>query len=131
MPKAVHPLAEINFKFMSKGYTKVLAKNSVLLPLLLIILIVLIGGGLYYIYNNLNQTIEPANNAVLNRYDKSLKKIEKVIKTYQSAASMVKLNLLKLSVVNLPLEIGLVGKANPFAQPPAPVEELLKLIQNP
>jgi hypothetical protein len=112
---------------MSKG----LAKNSVLLPLLLIVLIVLISGGLYYIYYNLNQTAEPAANAVLNKYDKSLEKIEKVVKAYRSATLSVKFDLLKLSVVNLPLEIGLVGKANPFAQPPAPEEELLKLIQNP
>lgn len=110
---------------MNKGANKNSIKN-----LILIILIVLVLGALaWYFLAGKNPAASSGNGSAsetITKYSGSLQSLEKILEFYQS-------DLLKQAIFNnfksfvkLPLELGRVGKENPFATPPTPQELLLK-----
>lgn len=110
---------------MNKGANKNSTKN-----LILIILIIAVIGALAWYFlagqNLVAPTGATSGSEMITKYSGSLKNLEKILKFYQS-------DLLKQSIFNnfksfvkLPLELGRVGKANPFAAPSTPEELLLK-----
>lgn len=80
-------------------------------------------------FGQLNSVVEDGDFAT-SKYASSLKRAEKLISSYQtdifSSPAFIQLK----SFIKLPLEIGLVGKENPFALPLPPEEQLLEQFLN-
>jgi len=109
-------------------------KNSMKNIILIVLILAVLGGLIWYFLAGQGPAASSTAGVgeTMTKYSSSLKNLEKILKFYQS-------DLLKQSVFNnfksfvkLPLELGRVGKENPFAAPPAPEELLLKRpINNP
>lgn len=98
--------------------------------LLFIILLMAIVGGAVYYFSSSSGGVSLSPDEIMDgltedKYQLSIKKINDLISLYQSGLFKDKKYVNLKSFITLPLEIGLIGKANPFELPLAP-EELLK-----
>jgi uncharacterized protein YpmS len=112
-----------NLKDMTKG-------KSTKRTLIVLIVLLAILAVIFYFFM-INHNTEPTdiiqtaiNFSTEDKYQIALKKINELIKLYQSNIFSSSQFLSLKSFISLPLEIGLIGKANPFALPPSPAELL-------
>lgn len=104
--------------------------------LLIILTFIIIGGIVYYVFFTpvnpllITETITSSN---VNKYEIVLKRLERIMGSYQSTIFTDPNILSKFSslkpFITLPLQIGLVGKENPFEPPTVPAELLLQQTQ--
>jgi len=94
----------------------------------LIVLMVILGGIVYFLMPKSNtQPVDIIQADVSfneDKYQVAVKKINELISIYQSNIFTSSKFLSLKSFISLPLEIGLIGKANPFELPLSPTELL-------
>ncbi len=104
-----------------KNNTKV--KNIILI----IIIFGIIGYTIFYFSKNSSNSNMPSGELGLmsSKYGTSIENIKRSIDTfYNNIFSNLVYKSLR-SFVKLPLELGRVGKEDPFAAPPSPLDDLL------
>ncbi|MBU1131100.1 hypothetical protein KJ840_03140 [Patescibacteria group bacterium] len=112
-------------------------KSSKKSLLIIIIIIIVLAAVVYYVFWNSygsllnNQIAAPAS---ISKYHNFLKRLDKIkdayqLKIFSDPNTYAKFLSLQPSIT-LPLQIGLIGKENPFESPASPSDLLLQAIQN-
>ena len=109
---------------MSKKKNKDKIKNIILI----IIIFCIFGYTFYYFSSNAADQILSDNELsfISNKYSASLENVNTTKKTLKNNIFANPVFKSLRSFVSLPLELGRVGKENPFAAPPSPLDDLLK-----
>lgn len=106
---------------------KTVNKNKILV----IVLILLVIGIFAYvkIFSN-SGTQDAAIDVVNNEFSAALRNYDKVMLSYQADIFANPKFIALKSFLTLPLEIGLIGKSNPFLVPTPPEDLLLQALSN-